>query len=383
MPVKGDKIPMPMDFAAKFIEYEGHMRRLAEHYSVSQDTARRWRGDIKIKQFDLESIPKGRPAEMLAERDLDPERWCVRGLRVNEWEMAGEMQRQTRLDIVPRFETIHAAKTEGYKPLKPKSKLRSKNCTKVIVGDHQSPYHDPAMHQSFLNWLAEVKPIEGVIDGDLVDLPTRSKFPTRAKWNAAANICIESAWKIMVDYRNASPETHWVYLFGNHEQRMWDSIMRNDGEAADIRPAGEERPALSLDRLLHLDDLGIRYFDNYPHDVYKIAPDTAVIHGDKSKPGSGGTSQHEVKDRRYHVFHGHDHSQAITPFTSHDIDNKPLLYYGTAVGASCQVEGGLGYAVRPDWQNGAATATFDKDGNMTPELIHFFDGKLRWRGEKW
>jgi hypothetical protein len=384
MPVKGDTMPMPLDFPAKFIELDGGVKKLADHYGVSTTTVRdRWIKSLEIRQFELEDVPKGRPAEMLEERDLDPDQWQVRGLRVNEWEMAGELQRQTRLDIVPRIESIRPARAEGWKPPKPKPKTSGKTLVKFICGDHQAPYHDPKMHTATLNWLAEVQPVEGVIDGDLVDLPTRSTYKTKAKWNAAANDCIEQAYRIMCDYRSASPDTVWKYLFGNHEQRMWDSLMRDDEEAATITRAGESSPVLSLPYLVRLDELGIEYFDNYPHDVYKLSPDTAVIHGNKSKPGSGGTSQHETKDRRYNVFHGHDHSQAITPFTTHDIDNKPITTYGIAVGASCQVAGGLGYAVRPDWQNGHATATFDKDGNLIPELIHFIDEKLRWRGDSW
>lgn len=383
------KKPIPLDFAAKCMELDGKIEGpggLAHFYGVHPQTARKWFEETlgERRVYDLAAMPSGRPAEMLEERDLDPEHWVVERATVNEWTMAdGSQAAQTKLTIKPREETLRPARVDGWKPPKPKPKTTGKTQIKFICGDHQAPYIDHDMHKSTVNWLAEVQPSEAVIDGDLVDLPTRSTYKTKAKWNAAANDCIESAYRILCDYRSASPNTVWKYLFGNHEQRLWDSLQRDDQEAAAIHRAGEEQPVMSLPYLLRLDELGIEWFDNYPHDVYKLSSDTAVIHGNKSKPGSGGTSQHEAKDRRYHVFHGHDHSQAITPFTTHDIDNEPILYYGVAVGASCQVKGGLGYAVRPDWQNGHATATFDRKGNMTPELMQFIDGRLRWRGDTW
>lgn len=393
MPAKGDKIPCPDDCAARYLEL-GSMIAVAEHYGVSREVATRWIGEVTptIRQYELTDIPKGRPAAMLRERDLDPEVWQVRGLRVNEWEVTStdengdpltSTNRQTRLDIVPRLNILRAARPDGWKPPKPKRSRATGETDSLIIGDHQAPYHDAPMHKAVVNWLAEVQPRRGVILGDLLDLPSVSKYAKKINYHAAVNECVDAAYRILCDYRSASPDTEFSFLQGNHEKRLVDTLFRDFDEGASIRRADEEVPVLNLAYLLRLDELGIPFLENYPHDVLKLSPTTAVIHGSKSKPGAGATAQAETKDRRYHVFIGHNHKQAITPFTNHDIDGQISVTYGIEVGASCQVVGGLGYAVRPDWQQGAATATFDKDGTMTPELLNWSGGKLRWRGDWW
>lgn len=394
MPAKGDRLQMPIDFHAKFLELDGKRDPLAKHFGVSREVSARWIAEARgeIRELEMADIPKGRPSEMLKERDLDPKHFQLQGLRIAEWEVTtrgddGEpvtsLNRQTRFNVIPRLEQIHPAQGNGWAPPKPKQTKRKAGEPVLILGDHQAPYHDQALHAATLNWLAEVKPAEAVIDGDLVDLPTMSTFSKRNKWNAAVNECTEAAYRILCDYRSASPDTRWTYIFGNHEDRLAKNIYNSNSEFTEIRCAGEETPVFSLPNLMHLDRIGIKWMDNHPHDVLKLSDNTAVIHGNKAKPGSGGTSQHEVKDRRHHIFHGHDHSQAITPFTTYDIDGNVMQFWGVAVGASCQVKGGLGYAVRPDWQNGHATATFDKAGNMTPELLTWTDDKLYWRGDWW
>ena len=140
---------------------------------------------------------------------------------------------------------------------------------------------------------------------------------------------------------------------------------------------------LDLAYLLRLDELGVEFIGNYPHNIYKLSDDTAVIHGDKVKSGSGATGLATLMQRGYNVFMGHIHRQSITEHTWHDIDGNPFTRFAVEVGAGCLVQGGLGHTVNADWQIGAATATFHKDGSMHPELI-MWDGKyLTWRGERW
>ena len=393
MPVKGDTLPMPLDFAAKFIELEGNITALTKHYGNSVQTIRdRWIPQLDIKQYELSDVPRGRPAEMLTERDLDPEHWQVRGMRVNEWEVTttdedGEpttnLNRQTRLDIVPRHESIRAARPDGWKPPKPKKRNAGVTWTDLIHGDKQAPYQDARFHKALCGWAADIQPRKIIDDGDLPDFPSVSKYPKKASWNAGVNECIDASYRIWCDMRSSSPDSECVQIEGNHCKRLADKIARDFDEASSIRRADEDTPALSLPHLLRLDELGVEYVGNYPHNLYKLSDDTAVIHGDKVKSGSGATGLATLMQRGYNVFVGHIHRQSITEHTWHDIDGNPFTRFAVEVGAGCNIREGLGHTVNPDWQIGAATATFHKDGTMHPELITW-DGKyLTWRGERW
>ena len=394
MAQKGDKLAPPPDFAEVYLRCEGVRKRLTDHYNVAPQTAGRWIKEIEgeIKHLDLADVPKGRPAEMLRERDLDPDEWEVVGMKVNEWETttAGDegepvtsLNRQTRMHLTPRKTSIRAARPDGWKPPKPRPSRKTCETDTMLIGDHQAPFHDRAMHGAVVNYLADVAPRRVVILGDLLDLPSVSKYTKKPLFHAATNECIDAAYKIICDYRSASPDSELFFLHGNHEQRLLNMLLRDFQEAAEIRRAEDDRPALSLDYLMRFDELGITSLSNYPHDVLKLSENTAVRHGDKSRGGSGATGRAETQSRRYNIFVGHNHKQSITEHTAHDIDGDVTVTYGIEVGCSCEVKGGLGYAVEPDWQQGAATATFDKDGTMTPELVSWTDGKLRWRGDWW
>lgn len=393
MPAKGDTLPMPLDFPAKYIELEGNITKLSKHYGVSIQTARdRWASQLDIKQYELTDVPKGRPAEMLKERDLDPEHWQVRGMRVNEWEVTttgedGEtetnLNRQTRLDIVPRHQMVQPARTDGWKPPKPKKRPASKGGIDWIGGDLQAPYHDKAFHAATCSWLRDVKPRRMVDDGDLWDFPSVSKYPKKAGWNASANECITSAYRIWCDRREANPDAECVQLEGNHCLRLAAKLARDFEEAATICRAEEAEPALSLPHLTRLDELNVEFIGGYPHNIYKLSDDVAVIHGDKVKSGSGATGLATLMQRGYHVYVGHIHRQSITEHTWHDIDGNPFTKFAIEVGGGCEIRGGLSHTVNADWQNGFATATFHSDGTFQPELAHW-DGKyLTWRGERW
>lgn len=390
------KIPPPDDFAKQFIELEGNAPALAKLYGVAEKTVReRWIPEIvpQIKQIELTDVPKGRPAAMLKERDLDPEVWQVRGLRVNEWEVTSTDEDgepctstnvQTRLDIVPRPLNIRAARPNGWKPPKPKARKSGATETTFLVGDHQAPYIDEDFHQSVLRWLAEVKPEKGVIGGDGLDLPSVSKYAKTAGWNASVNECVDSFYRVLCDYRSASPDTEWVMLEGNHEARLHAHLMRQFEEGAAIKRAGEDQEnVLSVPYLLRLDEIGVPYLDNYPHSVHKLSPTVGAIHGTIVKKDAAASGHATLMQRGFDVYQFHIHRQGLAPHTWHDIDGEPYTKWSCEVGAACLVKEGLNHTVSANWQNGAATATVHKDGSHVPELLNWVDKNLCWRGDRW
>jgi hypothetical protein len=380
----------PDGFAAKFLDLNGEKEALKAFYGIGRIKLDGWIeqaiGDeaVATKTIELADLPHGRPAEMLEERDLSPEEWRVSSLTINEWEAGDDLNRQTKLTLQPLKDVVRPARVDGWKPPAPKPRKAGATETTFLVGDHQAPYIDEDFHAATLRWLAEVKPAKGVVGGDGLDLPSVSKYAKTAGWNASVNECVDSFYRVLCDYRSASPDTQWVMLEGNHEARLHAHLMRQFEEGAAIKRAGEnEDNVLSVPYLMRLDELGIPYIDNYPHAVHKITPTVGAIHGTIVKKDAGASGHATLMQRGFDVYQFHIHRQGLTPHTWHDIDGEPYTKWACEVGAACLVKEGLNHTVSANWQNGAATATVHKDGTHVPELLQWINKDLCWRGDRW
>jgi hypothetical protein len=68
--------------------------------------------------------------------------------------------------------------------------------------------------------------------------------------------------------------------------------------------------------------------------------------------------------------------------TRWDGDQRAGDILAASIGMSCERDGGLGYAIDPDWQPGDAMVTVWPDGRWHVELIRWDGGELVWRDER-
>lgn len=382
----------PLDFAAKYLEFNGSKRALIRHYAAGDKAVNRWIKEVithepaepEHRVIELADLPKGRPAEMLVERGLDPDEWRVSNLGINEWEMAGELNRQTKLTLAPLKEQLLPARAEGYRPPVPTRRPKSQKATLVVVtGDEQEPYADPNLHAALLRWLAEVQPDEGVNLGDAVDWPSISKYRKRPDTNANVNECTNALWRNICDRRAVSPDTRWRFMKGNHEARLDNHVLDYSSGLHGLRRAGDDNDILTPEYLMRFDELGIEYVCDYPDGRVKIAPDLAVRHGWIVKKGAGASARGTLDKLDYSVIIGHVHRQAITALTVDNIDGEPVTRYAAEAGCMCVVKGGLGHTTAPDWQQGFLTVQIHDDGSWLIEPAVFQNDKLHWRGERY
>lgn len=376
--------PAPLDFAAKALEFNGEKEALKRFYGVGRTKVNRWLAEIgdagTEKVYTLADLPTGRPAEMLEERDLDPEVWQVRGLRVNEWEMAGELQRQTRLDIVPRPETLRAARPDGWK--RPKIKQMAPGASEMIAvcGDQHAPEHDRAFHAKFLSWLRRNLPSQIIILGDLLENADVSRWADR-KGQATVKESIDAAYLMLRDYIEAAPDAEIVWIAGNHDHRIEIHAEGSAPKLSDIARAGESDPILSVPYLMRLDELGIEYIADYPLGKKIIAPNLAVIHGSTVKKGAGATALANLEKRGYSVISGHTHRAGIVFKTVLDIDDSPSTLIAAETGTMKEIKPEV-FDVAPDHQNAFMTVTVWKDGQFHIEPAIYSGGNLRWRNQR-
>lgn len=397
------RLPLPDDFAAKFIELDGDIPALAKFYGVNDKTVRnRWVPEIEptLREFELADIPKGRPAEMLRERKLDPDEWQVSGLSISEWEVTlrpqrptdwqegdpepepvRSLNRRTRLNAVPRKPMLKPARPDGWK--RPKlGKLRTdRKQLAVICGDQHAPEHDRQFHAKFLSWLSENQPTRVILLGDLLENADVSRWQDR-DGQATVKESIDAAYYLLRDYIDAAPDAHFTWIEGNHDQRVETYAANGSPKLAKIARAGEDEPVLSIPHLMRLDELRVDYVTGYPLSKIKLTDKLAVIHGKAVRKGAGATALANLEKRGHSVISGHTHRAGVIFKTVMDIDDTPSTLMAAETGTMKEIKPEV-FDEAPDHQNAFVTAVIYPDGQFHLEPAIYSAGYLRWRDQRW
>lgn len=354
------------------------------------------------------------PDAMLKARGLDPLEWYVDAVTVNEWDgPSSDGNKVTYYQAkftAKRTRPVHVIQpaslrdwvgqdrpvigphqrqyfeSEGINVLTPK--------LVVIVGDQQAPFYDEKLDLLFRAWLQENQPAEGVLLGDTADFPDISRHPFDPESNATVNQCIQSAVDLLVGYVDASPDTRWTKLVGNHDARLRDYVLQQARELYKVargRLPGEEEqpPLLSLDNVLRLPELGIELIDPHgpwDHGQHSLSPYLAVRHTWPRKKSGSAT----LDEFNYSVVVGHTHSQSFTEKTRYDMNGmNPTVLAAVEAGCMCSVERierdgrwWPNFVTRPNWQQGFATATIWNDGKFKVDLAQYVNGVLLYRDQR-
>lgn len=333
---------------------------------------------------------------LLKDRGLDLDDWIVTGARVNEWgDPTGVMNAQLRIDVLPRLGLLMPARLEKHRRKPPVASKTSRGLW-AIISDPHYPFHDPRLHDGLCEWLREHTPEHGVMLGDTVDHNAFSRFVQWPGRTDDANPALQIACDRLQEIRDASPNTRWRIVKGNHDDdRLLKAILGSIPKLynltrAQLRDGPQEHPVHTLAHLLHYDTLGFEHnltVGDYNDDEVIISQDPPIIgrHGYATKSGAGASVLATVQDMLANVWVGHVHRQAIVGHSKHDPITKALLrFYGVEVGTLADCTGnGLGHYIpsrRPDWQPGFAVGQQHNDGEtVTPELVPWTKNTLYFR----
>lgn len=337
-------------------------------------------------------LPLGDLEKILAKRGLDGSKFVVGQLRVGEWEAQAKggdviTMHSIRAAVIPREEAITRAAMSTRKPVIAKPVKKGKTQLVAVLSDQHVPFHDEALHEHVLSWLQDTQPARIVLLGDLLDMDQMSRHPWDARFHSTLQQTIDAGHRYVSDLRTTCPEAQIDYLLGNHEDRARQRIIERLREMYGVRRATDERSALSLEWLLALDELGVVMHtdesQHYHHSQLRIAPGLVARHGQATRKGGGSSALAEMERATHGVVMGHCHRLAITRRTLHDDCGDPRVMWAAEAGTLARVRGGLGYAPRPDWQQGALTVTIDSEGDTHVEAACEQAGKLNWRGQTW
>lgn len=364
------------------------------------------RADIRSDEADITGHPTltlSTPEDLMIERGLDPEEWEVVSMTINEWDgpvKGGGTQPLRQLKVHLRrkvpLELISPARIDGprweYTYTLNKGLDKSQASRKVVLcGDQQAPYYNADLHEAFCDFLDDWNPDEGVLIGDTIDLPDISRHPNTPEKDVTVQECVDVGYLLLRDYREANEATWWRKLAGNHDERLRrlqiDKVERIFGlRRAQVPGEIEELPALDVGHLMRLDELGIEYIrpdGDYEHTQINLSDHLAARHGWIARKGSGASALATLEQLGFSVVVGHTHRQSLVHKTRHDINGELSTLAACETGCMCRIEGGLGYAVAPDWQNGFATAEIWPDGTFKLDLATFVEGTLYYRDKRY
>ena len=336
--------------------------------STSQDaTPAPWKAEDVIKAHGVD------PADVVITRE-----------RANRWGPPEEPNHQLRVDWIRKTDLIQPVDPGSWrKPPKPRKPRKDRERDMILTSDHHCPLVDKTFHSLTLDLLADEQPSEGLIMGDLMDMSTVSRFRDKDGFAHSVQECLDSAFQVLRDYREASPNTKWSMLPGNHDCRLHYAIQDNVKALHQIAPAGETLPSLNFRRLLHLDELGIDFIDkDWEAAKFPISRKLTARHGYTTAKNAGDKM---LSSLTRSTVQGHSHRLSLTMRTEHDDDpDEPTsTRLAAEVGCMCEIHEGLGHAVDPNWQQGLMMVHIWPDGDFHLTPYFYVPGRLLGPGKRY
>lgn len=254
-----------------------------------------------------------------------------------------------------------------------------------------TPMHDLAAIDIALQMLRAFRADRVVILGDLLDLAGLSRWLQLAEFQHTLQPALQYTYMLLAKIRGiVGPNVKIDYLAGNHERRMSEYIAKNAIAAHGIRnvekdltkvnpltlvPTTWDWPALSLPKLLHLEDLRITYSAEYPGGEVWLNDRNVCTH-----PPEKSTR----KEIRANVYHGHIPRATVDTRTIHNRHDSPefsvvavpgLMGCGdTADKSSLSRTQTTSSGSRMNWQQGVGTLLIFDDNHEACEIGRIKNG---------
>lgn len=254
----------------------------------------------------------------------------------------------------------------------------------VVEGDHQAPYHDPGLDACTTAFIREMQPTEHIFLGDLIDLPTISRHPDHPAADATPQECVDAGYHILRRRAEAAPNAVRKMLKGNHDWRLEGEQLARSERMHGLHPAGEDVAAISIQRLLHLEKLGVELVEDsrgWEHGEIEVVPGgngLVVRHGFVTGAGTAAKTMAKL-GRSIIVGHGH---QKESEFRL--VYPKQRLQQGVVAGTMSRNDGLFPhFTINPNWHQGFVTVMRWPDGTFVIEHAIYQNNHLYWRDKRW
>ena len=260
-------------------------------------------------------------------------------------------------------------------------------------GDLEAIHDEPAISVA-LQIIADIKPDQVVMVGDNLDLAEFGKYRVTPAYALTTQATINRATTLLAQIRHAAgPQARIVWIAGNHDERLGNSILDNAKAAYGLRRGGNPSgwPVLSIPHLCRMDEFDVEYLPGYPAARHWITPRLEAIHG--TKVASNGSTAHRYlsSGMAHSVVYGHIHRLEYAARTV-DTPNGSSTIVAFSPGCLARTDGvvpstkgatdldGRPLPAVENWQTGIAVVPYDLSGEFDVELVPIRNGSARWRG---
>lgn len=245
----------------------------------------------------------------------------------------------------------------------------------LLYGDTHYPFQDDDVLAIIQAIAKDEQPDFIIHKGDLLDCRHISRFDKDPRRKETQQDEIDMARKHLAAMRLTCPDARFVYLEGNHEDRLRKALWQLDGPAAVLAGLRVVQKALTWPVLLGLDELRIEFFPYGEQTKANILPKFITKHGSLVRKTSGATASAEQAKYNKSGSSGHTHRLGAI---WHRDSNGSHVWLET--GCTCLLD--PEYCQDPDWQNGCVFLTFDAEtGAVTPEPVFIHNGLGVFRGK--
>jgi predicted phosphodiesterase len=283
-------------------------------------------------------------------------------------------------DIEHKF--INTAKPTIIKPSRRKQPTNRRDQLTVAFGDAQIPFQDEDAMEMAVLACNELQPDNIVLTGDMLDLPSLSRFDQRSEWRETTQGAIDRYHAFLAQLRADNPNARIVSVGGNHEERMLKYTRNNAAELLGIKRANVEHElaVLTVPFLVRFEDLEVENVDGYPNAAHWLEDNLKVTHGTNVRKGGSNAAKYLQEERDSTIF-GHTHrlEMAMRTFAARV---GATAIYAASPGCLALTDGsvpGYNHSVSSegrtvqkseDWQQGLIIAEHNpRIHNLTPVRI--------------
>lgn len=268
------------------------------------------------------------------------------------------------------------------------------------IGDPRNPQlepiHDERAMAIAMSIIRTVRPDLVVFLGDNLDLAEWGSYRQYPQFANTTQVAIYRAAAMLAEIRSIVPDAKFVWLEGNHERRMDNTVVDNAKAAYGLRKAGStfrDAPVLSVPNLLNFDEYGVEYVSGYPGGEYRITKWLTAIHGKKAR-ADGATMPSYLRQGWDSVLAGHIHR--IERYEQTRMSYKgPRTKVAASPGCLCRIDGvvpstngGMDIYGRPvplaeNWQQGLMVVDYEDEGWFNLDQVTIWSGRTVWRGKEY
>lgn len=214
----------------------------------------------------------------------------------------------------------------------------------AMISDFHYPYQD----ENAIRLTQEVLKDEGpdiiVFGGDVADCYQASKYLKDPHRKMTLQEELDYTAEKLEEWVNMFPDTEFIFLEGNHEERLMKLAQRASTALASLRSS-------SIKQLLCLPELDIQFI---PASKDLEIGRLTIMHGYKARKHAGTTARAHFEDYGCSVIVGHIH-RLSTAWKRNKYGSHALIENG------CLCDLDVEYLKYPDWQQGFSIINFDGD----------------------